>query len=295
MGVKLKKLDLSGTNIFHNDSSENLLKQIVESSCISCLDLGFNSFGRNNNRNVGPKLFAKALNKIEYLGLIGADITDVQAMEFFKRMCVKTSIKELHFEDCKYDMSLVNPNFMAAGLSKLDKLRMGNSSINGPQLLEFFERMAKFTNLQYLDLSFLDLCGVPPTIFSEALNKIRKVILLDCHVVREQLGLLFQTIILSTNICYLDLSLIPLASFSMEEFVEGALNLRVLRLLDTDVPKDLVEEILRRVTQETKLEWLEISVEDACNVSDLILHESYLKELRISEEYEYDEERYMIF
>merc|ERR1711915_848871 len=96
-------------------------------------------------------------------------------------------------------------------------------------------------------------------------------------------------------ICYLDLSLIPLASFSIEEFVEGALKLEVLRLVDTDVPKDLVEEILRSVTSKTKLELLEISVEDACNVSELVLQESHLKELRISDDYKYDEESYMIF
>ena len=100
--VKLKKLDLSGTNIFHSDNSNAFLKKILISSRISYLDLGFNSFsGTNNNRSrVDPKLLAKALNKIEYLGLIGVDFSNVQASEFFKRMCVKTCLKELYFEDC---------------------------------------------------------------------------------------------------------------------------------------------------------------------------------------------------
>jgi len=182
--VKLNKIDLSGTKLFHSNNSDAFFKQILISSRISYLDLSFNSFGgRNNNRSmVDPKLLARALNKIEYLGLIDADITNVQAKEFFERMGVKTCLKELYFEDCTYDMSLVNPYHIAAGLNRLTVLRMRNSSITGPQLLEVFERMVKFSNIQYLDFSFQHLRGVPPTTFSEALNKIPKVILVDCHV-----------------------------------------------------------------------------------------------------------------
>ena len=295
--VKLKKLDLSGTNIFHSDNSNAFLKQILISSHISYLDLGFNSFsGTNNNRSrVDPKLLAKALNKIEYLGLIGVDFTNVQASEFFKRMCVKTCLKELYFEDCKYDMSLVNPNFKAAGLNRLTKLRMGNSSINGPQLLEVFERMAKFTNIQYVDFSFLDLCGVPPTVFSDALNKIQKVILLDCCVSSDQLVTLFRTVLVSTNISFLDLSLVPLASFSIEDLVEGALMIETLRLFDTGIPTEVVEEILCRVNPEKKLKLLELSIEDACDISDVILYESHLEELRIWDDYKLDEDSFTVF
>merc|ERR1719481_2390337 len=190
-----------------------------------------------------------------------------------------------------YDTTLVNPNFMAAGFNKLTKLQLGNSSISSPQMLEFFERMAKFTKLQYLDLSFLDLCGISPPTFSEALINIPKVILLDCHVIMDQLVTLFRATSLSTNLQHLDLSLIPLTFFSiyMEDFIEGALKLKILRLVDTCIPKDFVEEILRRATQETKLEMLEIILEDSCDVSDLVLAENHHIELRISEEYGYDE------
>ena len=149
------------------------------------------------------------------------------------------------------DTTLVNPNFMAAGFNKLLKLRLGDSSISSPQMLEFFERMAKFTKLQYLDLSFLDLCGISPPTFSEALINIPKVILLDCHVTMDQLVTLFRATSLSTNLQHLDLSRIPLTFFSiyMEDFIEGALKLKILRLVDTCIPKDFVGEILRRATQ----------------------------------------------
>jgi Leucine-rich repeat (LRR) protein len=189
---KLEKLDLSGTNFGDQEQPSAFFKQMVASTNLKVLDLGFNSFGNNNNRFFNPKVFARALNKIENLRMVGVDISDVQAQEFFKRMCVQTQIKELHFEDCKYDMSLVNPNFMASGLNKLTKLKMANSSINGPQCLELFLRMAQFTKLQYLDLSFLDLCGVPTDILAEALNKVEKVILSDCHITEDQFDHPFQ-------------------------------------------------------------------------------------------------------
>eukprot|EP00091_Calanus_sinicus_P009180 TRINITY_DN21614_c0_g1_i1.p1 TRINITY_DN21614_c0_g1~~TRINITY_DN21614_c0_g1_i1.p1 ORF type:complete len:166 (-),score=40.11 TRINITY_DN21614_c0_g1_i1:138-635(-) len=134
--IKLERLDLSGTNFGDLEQPSLFFKHMIESNKIKVLDLGFNSFGNNNNRSLDPKLFARALNKIENLRMTGVDISAEQAREFFKRMCVQTLIKELHFEDCKYDMSLVNPNFMASGLNKLTKLKMANSSINGPQCLE---------------------------------------------------------------------------------------------------------------------------------------------------------------
>ena len=107
----------------------------------------------------------------------------------------------------------------------------------------------------------------------------------------DQLVTLFRATSLSTNLQHLDLSRIPLTFFSiyMEDFIEGALKLKILRLVDTCIPKDFVEEILRRATQETKLEMLEISLEDSCDVSDLVLAEIHYIELRISEVYEYDE------
>ena len=81
----------------------------------------------------------------------------------------------------------------------------------------------------------------------------------------------------------------------MEDFIEGALKLKILRLVDTYIPKDFVEEILRRATQETKLEMLEISLEDSCDVSNLVLDDIHFIKLLISEDYVFDEGINMTF
>jgi len=292
---KLEKLDLSGTNFGDLEHPSLFFKQMVESTELKILDLGFNSFGNNNNRSLDPKLFARALNKIENLRMIGVDISAVQAQEFFKRMCVQTRIKELHFEDCKYDMSLVNPNFMASGLNKLTKLKMANSSINGPQCLELFLRMAQFTKLQYLDLSFLDLCGIPTDILAEALNKVEKVIISDCHITEDQSVALFKTIAISTNISYLDLSLVSLEHVPAKVLADGAVNLETLRVVDSDLLKDQLEAILLQVSEDSKLKVLELSQDDAFTISDEIVLKSKLEELRFREDYEYDEENLLQF
>jgi len=292
---KLEKLDLSGTNFGDQEHPNVFFKQMVASTNLKVLDLGFNSFSNNNNRSLNPKLLARALNKIENLRMVGVDISDVQAQQFFKKMCVKTDIKELQFEDCKYDMSLVNPNFMASGLNKLTKLQMANSSINGPQCLEFFSRMAQFTKLQYLDFSFLDLCGVPTEILVEALNKVEKVILSDCHLTEEQSTSLFEMVAISTNIIYLDLSLISLEHVPAKVLAQGAVKIETLRVVDSDLLKEQIEEILTLVSSATKLKLLEVSFEDAFVICDEVIEKSELKELRVSEDYEYDEENWMQF
>eukprot|EP00092_Neocalanus_flemingeri_P035207 GFUD01038311.1.p1 GENE.GFUD01038311.1~~GFUD01038311.1.p1 ORF type:complete len:532 (-),score=131.81 GFUD01038311.1:66-1661(-) len=292
---KLEKLDLSGTNLGDQERPDTFFKHMVAFTNLKVLDLGFNSFINNNNRSLNPKVFAKALNKIENLRMVGVDISDVQAQQLFKRMCVQTKIKELHFEDCKYDMSLINPNFLASGLNKLTKLKMANSSINGPQCLEFFVRMAQFTKLQYLDFSFLDLCGVPTDILAEALNKVEKVILADCHMTEDQSTSLFKTIAISTNINYLDLSLISVEHIPAEVLAQGAVKIETLKLVDSDLLREQIEEILIQVSSTTKLKLLEVSFEDAFVIDDEIIERSVLKELRLSEDYEYDEENWMQF
>eukprot|EP00092_Neocalanus_flemingeri_P107008 GFUD01137328.1.p1 GENE.GFUD01137328.1~~GFUD01137328.1.p1 ORF type:complete len:540 (-),score=127.36 GFUD01137328.1:120-1739(-) len=292
---KLEKLDLSGTNLGDQERPNTFFKHMVAFTNLKVLDLGFNSFINNNNRSLNPKVFAKALNKIENLRMVGVDISDVQAQQLFKRMCVQTKIKELHFEDCKYDMSLINPNFLASGLNKLTKLKMANSSINGPQCLEFFVRMAQFTKLQYLDFSFLDLCGVPTDILAEALNKVEKVILADCHMTEDQSTSLFKTVAISTNINYLDLSLISVEHIPAEVLAQGAVKIETLKLVDSDLLREQIEEILIQVSSTTKLKLLEVSFEDAFVIDDEIIERSVLKELRLSEDYEYDEENWMQF
>ena len=293
--TKLERLDLSGTNFEDLEDPGLFFKQILKSSSLKLLDLGFNSFANNNNRNLDPKLLSRALNKVEDLRMIGADISAVQAREFFKRMCVKTAIKELHFEDCKYDMSLVNPNFLASGLNKISKVKMSNSSLNGPQCLEFFSRMAQFTKLQYLDFSFLDLCVVPPDTFSDALNKVTKVIISDCCVSEEQSVVLFESISISTNIQFLDLSLVSLNHIPPPVLGAGARNLRTLRAVHSDLSREQVELVLITVTSDDKLEVFEISRDDAKDISDELIKKSELEEFRVSDHYDYDEDSALQF
>jgi len=293
---KLEMLDLSGTNFGDLEDPEIFFRQMTKSTNLKLLDIGFNTLRKNNNRILNPKVMAQALNKIEDLRMVGVDISAVHAHELFKRMCVRTSIKTLQFEDCNIiDMSLVNPNFMASGLNKLSKLKMANSSMNGSQCLEFFTRTANFSRLQHLDFSFLDLCLVPGILFSDALNKVTEVIISDCCVTEEQSTLLFEMMSISTNIQMLDISLVSLEHIPANIFAGAARRLVTLKAVDSDLQKEQLELVLLQITIDDKLNVLEISRDEAKVVSDEVIQRSKLNELRVSEDYEYESDNYLQF
>jgi len=293
---KLEMLDLSGTNFGDLEDPNIFFRQMTKSTNLKLLDIGFNTLRKNNNRILNPKVMARALNKIEDLRMVGVDISAVQAHDLFKRMCVQTSIKTLQFEDCNIiDLSLVNPNFMASGLNKLSKLKMANSSMNGSQCLEFFTRAANFSRLQHLDFSFLDLCLVPGILFSDALNKVREVIISDCCVTEEQTTLLFEMMSISTNIQMLDISLVSLEHIPAKIFVGAARRLLTLKAVDSDLQKEQLELVLLQITIDDKLKVLEISRDEAKVVSDEVIQRSKLNELRVSEDFEYESDNYLQF
>jgi len=292
---KLERLDLSGTNFGELENLDIFFRQMTKSTNLKLLDIGFNTLGKNNNRILNPKIMARALNKIEDLRMVGVDISAVQAQELFKKMCVQTSIKTLQFEDCSYDLSLVNPNFMASGLNKLSKLKMANSSMNGSQCLEFFTRLANFSRLQHLDFSFLDLCLVPGILFSDALNKVTEVIIADCCVTEEQSTLLFEIMSISTNIQILDISLVSLEHIPAKIFAGAARRLVTLRAVDSDLQKEQLELLLLQISVDDRLNVLEISRDEAKVLSDEVIQNSKLNELRVSEDFEYESDNYLQF
>ena len=63
---KLEMLDVSGTNLGDLEDPSIFFKQMAKSSNLKLLDISFyfSTFGRNNNRNLNPKTFARGLNKI---------------------------------------------------------------------------------------------------------------------------------------------------------------------------------------------------------------------------------------
>ena len=291
----LKKLDLSGTSLGDQENPNIFFKQMVEATKLQGLDLGFNTFeNQNNNTGLDSKLFARALNKIPNLRMERVKLSNVHAQQFFKRMCLQTWIEELNFDDCQYDESLVNPNFMACGLNKLTKLTI-NSSINSDQCLELFTRMAKSTNLQYLDFSMLDLSEVPTDILVLALNKLDTVILCDCQMIEDQTSILFKTIAFSTNINHLDLSLVSLEHVPAEVFSDGAVEVETFKAVDSALLKEQMEAILLKVSFNTKLKLFEVSFEDAFVISDEVIENTELEELRITEDYERDDYNWMQF
>jgi hypothetical protein len=73
------------------------------------------------------------------------------------------------------------------------------------------------------------------------------------------------------------------------------MNLETLRVMDSDLLKGQLEEILLKVSSDTKLKLLEVSYEDAFVICDEVIEKSKLQELRLSEDYEYDEENWMQF
>eukprot|EP00092_Neocalanus_flemingeri_P037026 GFUD01040309.1.p1 GENE.GFUD01040309.1~~GFUD01040309.1.p1 ORF type:complete len:544 (-),score=116.02 GFUD01040309.1:15-1646(-) len=296
---KLEKLDLFETNLGDQERPNTFFEHMVDFTNLKDLALGF------NNRSLNPKVFAKALNKIEHLIIHGLYLSNVHVQQFFKRMCVQTKIKELEqgwmkikeldLYSCNLNMSFVNPIFLASGLNKLTKLKMPD--LNGPQCLEVFIQMAQFTKLQYLDCTDLDLCGVPTDILAEALNKVEKVILASCHrhMTEDQLTSLFKIVAISTNINYLDLSFISVEHIPAEVLAQGAVKIETLKLVDSHLLREQIEEILLQVSSTTKLKLLEVSFEEASVIDEEIIERSVLKELRVSEDYEYDEENWMQF
>ena len=83
------------------------------------------------------------------------------------------------------------------------------------------------------------------------------------------------------------------AIISLLSLSQGAVNIETLRVVESDLLKEQIEEILLLVSADTKLELLEVSFQDAFVICDEVIEKSELKELRVSEDYEYDEENWM--
>ena len=97
------------------------------------------------------------------------------------------------------------------------------------------------------------------------------------------------------SIKYLDLSLVSLEHIPAKVLADGAVNLETLRVVDSDLLKEQLEAILSQVSEDSKLKVLELSHDEAYIICDDVVEKSKLEELRVRDDYEYDEENRMQF
>merc|ERR1712059_51144 len=303
--ASIERLDLSGTDVGEGQT-DLLFRRMITSTNIKVLDLGFTSLGDIND-NTNSVLFGRALSRVEQLRMIGASVTGGQMQQLFKRMCLKDSkLKELFIEDVKFEESLVNPYFLAGGLNKLTKLSMADASISTEQVLELFSRISRFTHLEYLDVSFLDLSAVPDFTLASAIHKVEKVIMADCCLADGQINAIFQPSnrlaqyfrFSGVKTTFLDLSFVFLGNMDNDLMARAVVEIETVRMVECDLTQEQVESILLLVSDRTKIKKFELSVEDLLDVSEEVIEETKLGDFKVvgcNEQYEYDEDNWLSF
>ena len=93
----------------------------------------------------------------------------------------------------------------------------------------------------------------------------------------------------------LDVSLLTLDHIPPKVFADAARGLVTLRAVDSDLSKEQLELVLSQVTIDDKLKVLEISRYETKIISDEVINQSKLDELRISDDFDQESDDFLQF
>merc|ERR1719186_388846 len=176
--------------------------------------------------SVPPCLLATALNRLECLKLFKIKLTPNQLKTILDTMKVRSNLKVLYLDNMDFE-SVGLENFNQS-LGYLTKLSLSETNLNNEQVSHLLEILDKSSKLKLLDLSFLDLQGIPAGFLARVLNTVEDVILeassLQAHQLKE--------------------ILLPIS--------QGISAIKKLDLEEIEVVKDLDPEILAKSVNKLK-------------------------------------------
>jgi len=176
----------------------------------------------------------------------------------------KSEISELDISNC--DFIKVDPDRLGDFLNNLETLKLHSTVFTPEQLVDIFEKMSKFTNLEKIDInlkSFDVTKKMEEEVLAKGLNKIRTVNILDMNkqFLGYQIIQFFQKMSEGTEIKYLDLTNAEFPFVPEDVLAKALNNLETLKMTSVTLSRDQAKEFYIKMKDEkvpTKLKHLEI-------------------------------------
>lgn len=148
------QLDLCELN---SDQMAAFFKECAERTKLKKFYLGFalnfEHHGFHQLHHVDPTLFASGISNIEKVTLHSFGGAHRQMEELFKTISKESKIKEITLRQ-SWCLAGVDPDVLAIGLNKLEKVDISNLNLEKEQLEKIFQQILIKSNLKKLDIRF---------------------------------------------------------------------------------------------------------------------------------------------
>ena len=242
----------------HDDSEfsfEPFLNQMKIKTDIKELDISYNDLSY-----ISRDLLSSSLNYIEKLNLFHTELTDLQLLSLFEVMNQGTAIKHLDIES-HTTLQIVPPSLFSSVVNNLEGANIGFTNLSMQHFQELFSLMRNRTNLKILNIRGEKvLSSIDPTLFAEALIKVKTVNLTRCNLSHDNIKLLFGKIINDTRIEELQIAENDLSKISPKLLSECAKSLKIVNFCQSSLSRNQIIHILKDIQNciETKIESLDL-------------------------------------
>ena len=241
---KIRSLTLMCQDI-HEESQfsfEHFFSHMKIESNVEELDISY-----NNLSYIAPDLLSTALNKVEKINLFHTELTEAQLESLLTRMSKGTAVKNLDIES-HTTLQDIQPQLLASVVNNLESVNLGFTSLGQQHIEILFQLMKTKTNLKSLNIrGERNVCSIDPSLFAEALNKVKTVNLTRCHLDKQHLKLLFEKIVDNTNIEELQLAENDLSEIPAKQLSECVRCLKIVNFSKTSLLKNQIIRILRDI------------------------------------------------
>ena len=166
-GKKLKHVVLSNT-ILTTWQVNLLWQEMKESSQLNSLNItGINL------SSVEPEMLASIVNKMEKVNLWYSKLTTQQVTVLCQVMKENSQLKSLHLG--WNNLSSVEPELLASGLSKCENLNVWNTKLTTEQVTALYKVLKMNNPLKCLNLEGNSLSGVEPHLLATVVSKMEEV------------------------------------------------------------------------------------------------------------------------
>jgi len=175
---RLEDANLGATNLT-NQQQLALFIKISQNSHLKILNLT-----KNNLSSLDPELFARVVSKLDEFNSFGTNITIDQLKALFTAMSQSTHMKKLSvFSNYLSD---VDPELTARVVTKLEDVYFTNITNEQAEAI-FTEISQNHIQLKKLNLRFINLSCVDPTVLAAAVNRLEEVDLRHTELTNEQI------------------------------------------------------------------------------------------------------------
>jgi len=190
-------VNLYSTNLT-NDQCIKLLEASLSSTTLIDLDLG-----NVNLSGVPPNLLASAVKRLKTIRLYMSDLTTDQCIKLLEASRSSTTLVDLALR--YVNLSAVPPTILASAAKRLNTMDLYNTHLTTDQCIKLLQATLCTTTLVDLNLSSVNLSGVPPNLLESAVKCLKIIELSSTSMTVEQSIAVLKCIPTSTRLQYISL------------------------------------------------------------------------------------------